>query len=70
MRTFLLHAFRYYRAGGDFSGARKINPNNATGSDGISGRMLLPCDSTVALPQIIFRNILLTSIYINEVAMV
>ena len=43
---------------------RNINPNKATGSDGISGQMLLLCDDSVTLPLIIiFRNILLTSIY-------
>ena len=43
---------------------RQINPNKATGSDGISGRMLILCDESVILPlQIIFRNILSTSIY-------
>ena len=43
---------------------RQINPNKATGSNGISGRMLLLCDKSVILPlQIIFRNILSTSIY-------
>ena len=43
---------------------RKINPNKATGSDGISGQMLLICDESVILPlQIIFTNILSTSIY-------
>ena len=43
---------------------RKINPNKATGSDGISGQMLLLCDESVILPlQIIFTNILSTSIY-------
>ena len=43
---------------------RKINPNKATGSDGISGQMLLLCGESVVLPlQIIFRNILSTSIY-------
>ena len=43
---------------------RNINPNKATGSDGISGQMLLLCDDSVSLPlKIIFRNILLTSIY-------
>ena len=41
---------------------RKLNPNKATGSDGISGQMLLLCDDTVALPlQIIFQNILAKS---------
>ena len=40
---------------------RNLNPNKATGSDGISGQMLLLCDNTVVLPlQIIFENILLT----------
>ena len=43
---------------------RKINPNKATGSDGISGKMLLLCDDSVCIPlQIIYRNILSTSIY-------
>ena len=43
---------------------RNINPNKATGSHGISGQMLLLCDDSVILPlKIIFRNILLTSIY-------
>ena len=43
---------------------RKINPNKATGPDGISGQMLLLCDESVILPlQIIFTNILSTSIY-------
>ena len=43
---------------------RNINPNKATGYDGISGQMLLLCDDSVILPlKIIFRNILLTSIY-------
>ena len=43
---------------------QKINPNKATGSDGISGQMLLLGDESVILPlQIIFTNILTTSIY-------
>ena len=43
---------------------RNLNPNKATGSDGVSGQMLLLCDNTVVLPlQIIFENILLTSTY-------
>ena len=43
---------------------RQINPNKAAGSDGISGRMLLLCNESVILPlQIIYRNILSTSIY-------
>ena len=43
---------------------RKINPNKATGSDRISGHMLLLCEETVALPlQLIFKNILYTSKY-------
>ena len=43
---------------------RKINPNKATGSDGISGQMLLLCDDSVILPlSIIFANILSTQIY-------
>ena len=42
----------------------KRNPNKAAGSDGISGQMLLICDSSVVLP-LIFHNILETSIYPN-----
>ena len=43
---------------------RKINLNKATGSDGISGQMLLLCDDSVSIPlQIIYSNILSTSIY-------
>ena len=43
---------------------RKIDPNKATGPDGISGQMLPLCDESVVLPlQIIFTNILSTSIY-------
>ena len=45
---------------------RKINPDKATGSDGISGQMLLLCDDSVILPlKIIFSNILSTPIYPN-----
>ena len=43
---------------------RNINPNKATGPDGISGQMLLLCDDSIGLPlQIIYNNILSTSIY-------
>ena len=43
---------------------RTINPGKATGSDGISGQMLLLCDDSAILPlKIIFSNILSTSIY-------
>ena len=43
---------------------RNFNPNKATGSDGISGQMLLLCDDSVVLPlKIIFQNILETSTY-------
>ena len=43
---------------------RNLNPNKATGSDGISGQMLLLCDDSVVLPlKLIFENILTTSIY-------
>ena len=43
---------------------RKINPNKATGSDGICGQMLFLCDESVILTlQIIFTNNLSTSIY-------
>ena len=45
---------------------RNLNPNKATGSDGISGHMLLLCDESVVLPlKIIFRSILSTSAYPN-----
>ena len=37
---------------------RNINPNKASGSDGISGHMLRLCDDSVVLPlKIIFENI-------------
>ena len=43
---------------------RSLNPNKATGSDGISGQMLLLCDNSVVLPpKIIFQNILVSSSY-------
>ena len=43
-----------------------LNPNKATGFDGISGHMLLLCDESVVLPlKIIFQSILSTSIYPN-----
>ena len=43
---------------------RNLNPNKATGSDGISGQMLLLCDESVVLPlKIIFQNILAESVY-------
>ena len=43
---------------------RNLNPNKATGSDGISGQMLLLCDNSVVLPlKIIFKNILVSSSY-------
>ena len=43
---------------------RKINPSKARGSDGISGQMLRLCDDSVIIPlNIIFSNILSTSIY-------
>ena len=40
--------------------ARNLNPKKASGSDGISGQMLLLCDMPF---KIIFDNILLTSLY-------
>ena len=44
---------------------RNLNPNKATGSDGISGQMLLLCDNSVVLPlKIIFQNILVASTYL------
>ena len=43
---------------------RKLNPNKASGSDGISTQMLLISDESVVLPlKIIFRNILDSSVY-------
>ena len=43
---------------------RHLNPNKASGSDGISGHMLLLCDNSIVLPlKIIFKNILETSSY-------
>ena len=43
---------------------RNLNPNKATGSDGISGQMLLLCDDSVVLPlKKIFQNILDNSVY-------
>ena len=43
---------------------RNLNPNKASGSDGISGQMLLICDSSVVCPlRIIYKNILSTSVY-------
>ena len=43
---------------------RRLNPNKATGSDGISGHMLLLRDDSVVLPlKLIFQNILSSSKY-------
>ena len=43
---------------------RKINPNKATSSDGISGQMLLLCvESVILLLQLIFTSILSNCIY-------
>ena len=43
---------------------RHLNPNKATGSDGISGQMLILCDNSVVLSlKIIFENILNTSTF-------
>ena len=43
---------------------RNLNPNKATGSDGISGQMLLLGDNSVVLPlRVIFQNIIVTSTY-------
>ena len=41
---------------------RKLNPNKANGSVGISGQMLLLCLDSVILPVIV-RDILSTTIY-------
>ena len=44
-----------------------INPNKVTGSDGISGQMLLLCDDSVILSlKIIFRNIIIIIIIIIQ----
>ena len=49
---------------GILSVLHKLDPNKATGSDGISSKMLLLCGDSVALPlKIIFSNILTTGIY-------
>ena len=43
---------------------RNLNPNKASGSDGISGQMLILCDDTLTVPlKMIFENILVTSLY-------
>ena len=43
---------------------RNLNPNKATGSDEISGRMLLLCDNSVVLPlKIIFEKSLASCTY-------
>ena len=43
---------------------RSLNPNKATGSDGISSHMILLCDETEVLAlKITFSNILQTCIY-------
>ena len=43
---------------------RSLNVNKATGSDGISAKMLFLCDDTVILPlKIIFENILSSGTY-------
>ena len=42
---------------------RNINPNKASGSDGISGHMLKLGDDSVVLLKIIFDNILKSSVY-------
>ena len=43
---------------------RNLNPNKASGSDGIPGQMLLLCDNSLVLPlKMIFQNILNTSTY-------
>ena len=46
---------------------RSLNPNKATGSDDISGQMLLLCDDSVVSPlMIIFCSILETSVYPDQ----
>ena len=43
---------------------RKINPNKATGSDGISGQMLLLCGESVTLPLQIIKKYYSDNLYI------
>ena len=46
---------------------RHLNPNKATGSDGISAHMLLLCDTSIIFPlKLIFQNILESSIYPDQ----
>ena len=43
---------------------RNLNPNKASGHDGISGQMFLLCGKSVLLPlKMLFQNILVTSNY-------
>ena len=52
--------------GGIVSLIRKLNPNKASGSVGISGQMRLLCVDSVILPiRIIFTNIVSTAIYLD-----
>ena len=45
---------------------RKLNPNKATGPDGISAQMLILCGDTAAIPlKLLFNNILSTGLYPN-----
>ena len=42
----------------------KLNPNKATGSDGVSAKMLILCGDTAAIPlKILFNNILSMGVY-------
>ena len=46
---------------------RNLNPNKASGSDGISGQMLILSDDSVGMPfKMIFENILATSLYLDS----
>ena len=46
---------------------RNLNPNKASGSDGISGQMLILSDDSVGMPfMMIFENILVTSLYLDS----
>ena len=54
----------FIQSGEIISLIRNLNPNKASGSDGISGQILLLCDSSAILPlKIIFQNILITSTF-------
>ena len=54
----------FIQSGEIISLIQNLNPNKASGSDGISGQMLLLCDSSATLPlKILFQNTLVTSTF-------